>query len=275
MIRNMMKFVLLILVSVLVPTLAYTIQRQPRLKISKHSNKLMMSLSSQNEVVPALPDVAAQAKRLFLVRHGEVVNPGGDRAVFYGSQDVLLSELGEQEAAAAADYLKRFNIQHVTCSPLKRAIFGAEKILELQESKEHMNLVVNSGFTELNRGAWRSLTSGEIGEENLARFNACDTTVTPEGGESFPELKERVLKARDDVLAMIDPGQSAVIVSHLQVTRCMVSECLGVPTPSMTKQKVATASITCIDYDENGTQTLHFQSFKPEAGLREAKDGAN
>jgi hypothetical protein len=47
---------------------------------------------------PDLPPVPLTSKRLFMVRHGEVINPGGDRPVYYGSQDVKLSPLGELEA---------------------------------------------------------------------------------------------------------------------------------------------------------------------------------
>ena len=79
------------------------------------------------------------------------------------------------------------------------------------------------------------------------------------------------------------PGQSACVVSHLQVTRSLLSEALGVPTAQMTTLPVATASVTCIDYDGEGGDsnsqekkiTVHFQSFKPEAGLAKAVDGAN
>ena len=47
---------------------------------------------------PQLPPIAPMSKRLFWIRHGEVINPGGDRDVFYGSMDVPLSALGEIEA---------------------------------------------------------------------------------------------------------------------------------------------------------------------------------
>jgi hypothetical protein len=47
---------------------------------------------------PSLPPVPPSSKRLFMVRHGEVINPGGDRPVYYGCQDVELSPLGELEA---------------------------------------------------------------------------------------------------------------------------------------------------------------------------------
>ena len=225
---------------------------------------------------PPLPDLTPTAKRLFLVRHGEVINPGGDRAVYYGCMDVPLSPLGEDEAVAAAQYLQQFNLQHVACSPLSRAIFGATKVMELQNPKLSSvdDLIVMEGFTEMDRGVWCGLTLEEIGPDVMARFDACDESVTPEGAESYPQLKTRVLKARDQLLYQVHPGRAAAIVSHLQVTRSMLSDAIRMPIEEMSKLKIATASITCIDYDGD-TQTVHFQSFKPDMGLAQARDGAN
>uniref|UniRef100_A0A7S3VEL2 Uncharacterized protein n=2 Tax=Chaetoceros debilis TaxID=122233 RepID=A0A7S3VEL2_9STRA len=110
----------------------------------------------------------------------------------------------------------------------------------------------------------------------MAKFDACDESATPEGGESYPFLKNRVLAARDELLEMTDCGKASAIVSHLQVTRSMLSDAMGIPTGEMSLLKVATASVTCIDYDATtGTQTVHYQSFKPDAGLEISKDGAN
>lgn len=224
---------------------------------------------------PELPPQESSSKRLFLVRHGEVINPGGDRPVYYGAQDVPLSPLGEAEAQAAASYLQQFDMDMVVSSPLSRAVFGATEVLKLQANKDEKAVVAMEGFRELDRGAWRGLTKDEIGLETMAKFDACDETVTPEGGESYPTLKTRVLQERDKILDLLPPGKTAVIVSHLQVTRSMLSDALGIPTGEMAGLGVATASITCIDYGEDGTQTVHFQSFKPDVGLATSKDGAN
>lgn len=222
---------------------------------------------------PYLPPISPTSKRLFLVRHGEVINPGGDRPVFYGSLDVPLSPLGELEAKAAGQYLSQFELQNVATSPLSRAIFGSNEVLSLQKLISDSKML--EGFTELDRGAWCGKTKDEIGAENMARFDACDETATPEGGESYPFLKKRVLAARDEILSLTDNGKASAVVSHLQVTRSMLSHALGIPTEEMVNFKVATASVTCIDYDSDGTETVHFQSFKPEAGLQSSKDLAN
>lgn len=225
---------------------------------------------------PELPPIATGSKRLFLVRHGEVINPGGDRPVYYGCQDVKLSPLGELEAKAAGAYLKQFNLQNIASSPLTRAKFGANEILLRQDNEGDEEIQPFEGFTEMDRGAWCGLTIDEIGKDMMARFDKCDESVTPEGGENYPGLKQRVLAARNELLALTDEGKASAVVSHLQVTRSMLSDAMDVSVKEMSTLKVATASVTCIDYDTaTGAQTVHFQSFKPEAGLHKSFDGAN
>ncbi len=188
--------------------------------------------------------------------------------------DVSLSPLGEAEAKAAALYLQQFDLEFVVSSPLSRAVFGAVQILGLQKKKE-AEVIKMEGFKELDRGSWCGLTKDEIGLDAMAKFDACDENGTPEGGESYITLKERVLKDRDAVLELLAPGKVAAVVSHLQVTRSMLSDALGIPTSKMAELGIATASVTCIDYNVDGSQTVHFQSFKPDVGLAKSKDGAN
>jgi broad specificity phosphatase PhoE len=237
--------------------------------------------SGSNDVVVGpynIPPIPPTSRRLFLVRHGQVINPGGDRAVYYGAMDVPLSPRGEAEAKAAGKYLNQFDLELVVSSPLSRAIFGAEQVLSGQRGDRNKEIVVKDGFKELDRGSWCGQTTEEIGADLMARFNACDESVTPDGGgESYPFLKARVLAARDEVLEMLSPGRAAAIVSHIQVTRSMLSEALRIPIEEMAALAVATASVTCIDYDiVTASQTVHFQSFKPDDGvLDQSTDKAN
>jgi len=248
----------------------------PLASSTQQAAKLADASMAQHHAGPALPPLSPTAKRMFFVRHGEVINPGGDRPVYYGAMDVLLSKLGEEEATAAGQYLSQYQLAHVFCSPLKRAVYGAQEVAKLQESAA--DVIQLEGFKELDRGDWCGMTKDEIGEAAMAAFDACDESVTPANGESFPALKRRVLEALDTALQRMKAGESACLVSHLQVTRSILSQALGVPTDQMTTLAVATASVTCIDYDTNGDEvvpTVHFQSFKPDVGLEKAKDGAN
>jgi broad specificity phosphatase PhoE len=239
------------------------------------TRRSMTSNGSVDSAEPSLSTIAATAKRLYLVRHGEVINPGGERAVFYGSMDVSLSKLGELEAQAAGEYLSHFKLSKVFSSPLSRAIYGAEAVLKHQKNFcDSQSIVILDGFKELDRGDWCGLTKEEIGSDLMARFDACDESVTPTNGESFLSLKRRVMNALKTALAHMEPGTSACVVSHLQVTRCILSDALGIPVNEMVNLKVATASVTCIDY-EGASQTVLYQSFKPSVGLSASADGAN
>ena len=231
---------------------------------------------------PIIPEQSPNAKRLFLVRHGEVINPGGDRPVYYGAMDVPLSPLGEQEAQMAAIYLQQFELSHVFASPLKRAIYGAERVAEQQHEHQKtdppVKVTILDGFKEMERGSWCGKTKEEIGEDAMEKFNLCEEDSTPEGAESYGELRERVTEALEEVLKQMEPGQKAAIVSHLQVTRCLVADAQHMLNKEIHSTPISTASVTCIDYEFwpfHSFKTVHFQSYKPEAGLEEAKDGAN
>lgn len=276
--------VLIAFFMILASARGFSISSQKLLYRVKHVSLSMASSSAAvNRGIPTLPSIATNAKRIFWVRHGEVINPGGPgRSVYYGALDVPLSPLGELEAQAAGIYLKQFALAKVFSSPLQRAVYGGEQVLKLQPNKEEeqpINVVQLAGFTELDRGSWCGLTKEEIGPDQLARFDACDESVTPEGGESYLALKRRVFEARDEALSMLNMAETGCVVSHLQVTRCILSDALGIPTHEMANLGIATASITCIDYiysdDGTFTQMVHFQSFKPDAGLAQSRDGAN
>jgi len=110
----------------------------------------------------------------------------------------------------------------------------------------------------------------------MARFDAGDESATPEGGESYSTLAKRVLAAREELLGVTECGRASAIVSHLQVTRSLLGDALGVGVEELAVLKVATASVTCIDYDDvSGEQTVHFQSYKPDTGLEKSVDYVN
>jgi broad specificity phosphatase PhoE len=277
--------------------------------ISSETTASSTEAMSSVDAVPSdpyhLPPVSSRTKRIFWVRHGEVINPGAaaNRTVYYGSQDVPLSSFGQQEAIVAAEYLAQFPVAAVFSSPLSRAKYGAEQVCRLV-NKKHTNKAADDpesstnsqlltvrqldGFRELDRGEWAGLILAEIGADTLAKFDAGDESVTPVGGESYHTLRRRVREARQTVWNDLAWGQIAVAVSHLQVTRCVLADALGiVETGPMAKLKIATASITCIDYtlscdaqqiDAEAaplTPEVLFQSFKPDVGLRSSNDGAN
>lgn len=266
---------------------------------TKKTTESVLPVIDTMDTIPNIPPLSKTAKRVYWIRHGEVINPGAgqNKSVFYGSMDVPLSSFGQEEAIAAGKFLSQQDIvgplSNVYSSNLTRAIYGAEQVRIRQHqaqdetSSAPSEVIQVPGFMELNRGEWCGKTIEEIGKEQMDKFNACDESVTPVDGESYRTFNDRVLQARNNiVLRQLEFGQCAAVVSHLQVTRCIVADALQKPLNEVSKISIATASITCIDYEYSDVmkgdsielpkaQTIHFQSYKPDTGLRKSMDGAN
>ncbi|GMH73816.1 hypothetical protein TrLO_g1518 [Triparma laevis f. longispina] len=84
-------------------------------------------------IASKLPPIAANARIIFMVRHIEVIPPGGIQGVHYGDLDVDRSPLGKKEATAAGHFLFQYKLHSVWSSQLSRAVCGAEALDEILE----------------------------------------------------------------------------------------------------------------------------------------------
>jgi len=222
-----------------------------------------------------IPSLSPHLRRLYLVRHGEVIPPGGIHGVHYGDMDVPLSNLGKLEAKAAAEFLKKEDIKGVFSSPLSRAVYGAEQIRKDRNGLMHAPLTF-PGFSELARGAWRCKSKEDIGLELHERFNRGEEGTTPEGGESLHVIRKRVLGARDEVLDLLEDGEAGCVVSHLWVTRSFISDATDGKAGDMVDIEIPTASVSVVDYDvHKRVQNVVMLGVKPEAGLEKGQDVGN
>mmetsp|Transcript_44294 Transcript_44294/g.88514 ORF Transcript_44294/g.88514 Transcript_44294/m.88514 type:complete len:246 (-) Transcript_44294:107-844(-) len=220
-------------------------------------------------------------KRIVWVRHGEV-NSGLKPGAVYGGADVPLSSNGEAEARAAAASIAAGVVGcdppvAVFCSPLARAVFGAEAVVRACGLPPPTAL---DGFREVGRGDWYGLTPSEITETygenaNMATF-VDEPSFKPPGGESLDDVVARVLPARDAVLEAIPHGATAVVVSHLFVTRTVVHDALRAQGDMILigDIDIPTASISCIEYpaDNPAGGKVLFSGRKPEALTASAND---
>lgn len=198
------------------------------------------------------------SRTVVLVRHGAVdrerggVPPGG---LYGGDIDVPLSARGEAEARAAAEYVtQRWNVTSVWSSPLVRAVYGARCVAD----RAGCSVAELEAFREISRGTvWLRKNLNEIEEMTpggMDRFLADKSYRPPGGAESIDDVQSRALTAlRDQVLASSTPSthanEAAVIVSHLYVTRALLSSAIpDVPIPDI---DVPTASISVVQYDED------------------------
>ncbi|KAJ1446638.1 histidine phosphatase superfamily [Pelagophyceae sp. CCMP2097] len=204
-------------------------------------------------------------KTVILVRHGAVdyLAAGLRKGALYGGDiDVPLSDRGEAEAVSAAAYVSE-NFGAPDCifaSPLKRAVWGAERISEATGGCE---VQTDVAFKEVGRGEWLRKTLPEIEDcwpGGMAKFLA-DAEYRPPGGESVSDVAQRVRAClQERVLPAVKPGGCGVVVSHLYVTRAMLAMALDCPIADI---DVPTASVSALEFDGNGGVRVLCQGVKP------------
>ena len=142
-----------------------------------------------------------------LVRHGKVENPKG---VIYGRlPGYHLSELGRRQAKAAADRLADRDLKVVWASPLERAQETAGIIAEPHGVKVVTDeRLIESGTTL--EGSGRRIRDLLISPRTWWSLR---NPLTPSWGESFGEIKERMLEAVRDAMATAE-GAEVAVVSH-------------------------------------------------------------
>jgi Histidine phosphatase superfamily (branch 1) len=133
---------------------------------TKKTTESVLPVIDTMDTIPNIPPLPKTAKRVYWIRHGEVINPGAgqNKSVFYGSMDVPLSSFGQEEAIAAGKFLSQQDIvgplSNVYSSNLTRAIYGAEQVRIRQHqaqdetSSAPSEVIQVPGFMESWRMVW-------------------------------------------------------------------------------------------------------------------------
>ncbi len=160
--------------------------------------------------------------RVLLLRHAETSEP--DR--FHGAEsDVGLGEAGVRQAECVARVLAPLEPAALYCSGMRRARETAEPIgracglvPEIVALLHERRMGPLSG--RLRDDAWEAYA------EAKARWMAGALDYTHEGGESYAEIRDRVVPA---FLAVADqhPGQTIAVVAHGVVIRVLLCSVLA------------------------------------------------
>jgi broad specificity phosphatase PhoE len=142
-----------------------------------------------------------------LVRHGEVENPKG---VIYGRlPGYHLSERGLRQAEAAAQRLEDRDIGAVWASPMERAQETAQPIAEVHGLGVVTDERLNESLTKVE-GVGSNWLSFLASPQHWWSFR---NPLKPTWGESFSDIRDRMLAAIGDALAAA-AGRELVVVSH-------------------------------------------------------------
>jgi broad specificity phosphatase PhoE len=186
-----------------------------------------------------------------LLRHGQT--PMSVQKRYAGRSDVPLTDVGVQQAAAAAKRLASAGVGVIVTSPLLRAVQTAQEVAAVTG----VALVTDDGFRETDFGAWEGLTFAEVRERWPAEVTTwlADPEVAPPGGESFTDVSARVTAALHRVLAAW-PGQRVLIVSHVTPIKTLVTVALLAPPAALYRMHLDVAALSEIDWYADGPAVL-------------------
>jgi broad specificity phosphatase PhoE len=168
-------------------------------------------------------------RTLLLIRHGETVWNAQRR--YTTRSDVPLSEVGLEQARAAAAALSATEIDRIYSSPLQRARATAETIAARQPGRPAV--VADDRLVEIDAGPFEGMTEDDLQSGPMADdYARWHTNAGPE----FPAAAETFDAALARASAFLDEhaGETGttLVVSHGSLTRLIVSSYfLGGPPP--------------------------------------------
>jgi ribonuclease H / adenosylcobalamin/alpha-ribazole phosphatase len=188
-----------------------------------------------------------------LLRHGQT--PMSVQKRYAGRSDVPLTDVGVQQAVAAAKRLASADLGVIVTSPLRRAVQTAGEVAAVTG----VPVVTDEGFAEADFGAWDGLTFAEVRERWPAEVTdwLADPQVAPPGGESLAEVSARVTDALRRVLADRE-RQRVLIVSHVTPIKTLITAALGAPPAAMYRMHLDVAALSQIDWYADGPAVLRF-----------------
>jgi len=186
-----------------------------------------------------------------LLRHGQT--PMSVEKRYAGRSDAPLTDVGLQQAAAAAKRLASAGLGVIVTSPLLRAVQTAQEVASVTGA----DVITEDGFRETDFGAWEGLTFAEVRERWPSEVTTwlADPDAAPPGGESFTDVSARVTAALHRVLADWD-GQRVLIVSHVTPIKTLVAAAVLAPPAALYRMHLDVAALCEIDWYADGPAVL-------------------
>ena len=193
--------------------------------------------------------------KIFLLRHGAVQSP--ERGKHYiGQLDLLLDDLGRNQAHVWANYFSDMGLKNIYSSDLSRCLETAQ-IIGDRCAIEPRAL---ADLREICLGAWEGHSFDKIRtlypEEFLYRGDHI-TDHRPPGGECFRYLQARVWPIFQKIIHQ--RSGRVLIVTHAGVIRVLICKLLGMPLENLFTIGVRHGAMSIIVVQPNGyrVQTLN------------------
>ncbi|MFC2044694.1 histidine phosphatase family protein [Chloroflexota bacterium] len=191
--------------------------------------------------------------RLLLIRHGETNMNSSFR--YWGSTDVVLSDLGLRQAEHLRNRLKSERINVVYSSDLKRSLDTARVIV----SSHNLEVITCPELREIDFGQIEGMTFEEVNLSypEVARMwiERDDNLVYP-GGESLAQLDKRLQRFRTR-LEKHTSEDTILVVGHSGALRTLLCQLLGMESGRRWQISLDLSSLSIIEtYPEGVILTL-------------------
>lgn len=174
--------------------------------------------------------------QLLVIRHGQTAWSVAGRHT--GRTDIPLTDVGRDEARAAARTLTGWNLQHAYTSPLARARETAEIV------SPACGLTVDDSLLEWDYGVFEGETTPQT-RERVPGWSVWTHGIT--GGESVDEVGERADAFLSRVEAEVPDG-NAVAFAHGHLLAVLIARWCGLPAVEGRRFALATATVSLLGW---------------------------
>jgi len=192
---------------------------------------------------------------VLLVRHGETPTTG--KLLPGRARGLHLSDAGRAQAEAVAERLAVLpTVDAIYSSPLERTRETAKPIAAVRQ----LPISVDRGLLEADIGEWTGLELKAVAKTpEWATVHSYPSGFRFPGGESFPEMQQRMVGAVDRLRAA-HPGGVIVLVSHADPIKAAVAHALGTHLDLFQRIVISPCSVTTISYGDTGPTVLSVNS---------------
>lgn len=173
-------------------------------------------------------------RRLVMLRHGQTEYNAGSR--MQGQLDTELSDLGREQAVAAAEVLAKRQPLLIVSSDLARAKDTAVALGD----RSGQPVSIDARLRETHLGDWQGLTHHEVDAAAPGARLAWrdDARWAPHGGESRVDVARRSIPLVKELVAqqaewgLDEPERPVVLVAHGGLIAALTGALLGLPVDS-------------------------------------------
>ncbi|WP_288831439.1 histidine phosphatase family protein [uncultured Corynebacterium sp.] len=165
------------------------------------------------------------SRRLIMLRHGETQYNATKR--MQGQLDTHLSEVGIEQARAAARQLEGAGVARIVSSDLARARDTAEIVAEVLG----LDVTTDKRLRETHLGQWQGKTHAEVDSwrEGIRAHWRNNASWAPPEGESRLDVARRARPVVDELVASYPQweGRAVLFVAHGGTISALTSNLLG------------------------------------------------